>query len=307
MKFVIAIVMFTLSTPAFAEAGALVAPDVLSTQTRTLLSAGIREARATNPGAFEAVDHLRSKIAELDQRKRGGMAPVGLMLKPRGVSSFWPLVEHAAFKSPARGDLKDSAWLAWRMGVLEALGMLRDERAMPIFVAVLSDPNAQPQIIQAAARAAGRQSSDEAAELLIRLADDQRFGRNVQMGMGTCRRLSTAQALAGLADREEDEAHARELAKSLGEVANAWAWKTATVQQKAPAEHGAVRQTAAEALVRLYVRFNGPARQAASNALMVVDAPTTPSLIATAAREASTETAAALAELDKRFARNPTR
>lgn len=306
MKFVTAVVMFLLSTAAFAQSGALIPPSALSAQSRSQLASGIAAARTTDSKPFDSVSALRAKVAVLDQRKRGGLAPVGMMLKPMGASAFWPLVEHAAFSSPARTDLTDSAWLAWRVGVLEALGMTRDSRALPIFTAVLSDANASQEVSRAAAEALGRIGTDEAALSLVKFSADPRVGNAVQSSMGTCRRLTVATALVKHADAVVDEEQAKQLAKALGEVGNSWAWKTPAIA-KAQTEEGAVRQLAAEALVRLFVRFEGLARQAASNALMVVDAPNTSALIAAASREASEPTQQALTSLEQRYSRNPTK
>jgi hypothetical protein len=55
------------------------------------------------------------------------------------------------------------------------------------------------------------------------------------------------------------------------------------------------------------VRYGGDVRKAASNSLMVVDAAGTPSLIAAAKANAEPEVQAALASLQQRFERNPTR
>ncbi len=66
-------------------------------------------------------------------------------------------------------------------------------------------------------------------------------------------------------------------------------------------------RTAAAALVAAFLRSQGSLRDAASNALMVVDAPETPALIDAAQASASLEQRTALAALRARFANNPTR
>ena len=67
------------------------------------------------------------------------------------------------------------------------------------------------------------------------------------------------------------------------------------------------RRPAAEALVRAFVSWDGEVRQAASNALMVVDEPSTPTLIETAKKSASPEQQPPLDALAHRFANNPAR
>jgi hypothetical protein len=122
--------------------------------------------------------------------------------------------------------------------------------------------------------------------------------------MGGCRRLKIAQALGRALDEASDDERRKLAIRSLSEVGNAWAWRTPGPKQKS--DEGAVREAAARALLRAYVRFDGELRQAASNALMVVDSPLTPSLIG-AERSANPGARLALAELSLRFENNPTR
>lgn len=303
----VALMVLALSTSAFAQSGALISPSELSPQIREQLKAEIDAAKKTSPGAFQSVEDIRANMATIDARKRGGVAPVALLFKPMGAQALWALVEHAAFNSPPRGELSQSAWTAWQMGLLEAIGVLRDARTLPVFAAALKPSNAlADNVARAAAQGLARLGTEDAAQLLVKLSSDSVRGRAVQSAMGSCRRLVVAQALSALADGAKDEEHARIIAKQLGEVGNSWAWKTPAMKLAA-AEEGAVRQVAAEALLRIFVRFEGLARQAASNALMVVDAPTTSSLIAASSREATGDTKTALAKLADRFERNPTR
>lgn len=286
-------------------AGAIIGDTDLPAGARASLSEQIALARKANPGPFAAVASVRANVAKMDAQKRGRMAPVSLVLKPIGDAAVLPLIEQAAFVGD-RGDLSDSAWLAWQVGVIDAIGNLRDTRALPVLEAALKR-HSDAQLVRATAAALGKLGTEPAAKVLLDAARDSARAEAVRAAMGNCRRLIIAQALAAFADAERDERAAASLAKALGEVGNAWAWATPAVRDAAPAEEGAVRDVAATALVRLFVRFEGPARQAASNALLVVDSPTTRTAIEDAAREAPAETKVALTELTARFNRNPAR
>jgi len=72
-------------------------------------------------------------------------------------------------------------------------------------------------------------------------------------------------------------------------------------------EEAATRAVAAKALVGAFVSYSGELRQHASNALMVVDDPSTPALVAAAKKSATGALAADLDKLATRFAKNPTR
>lgn len=301
---VVALALSALPAAASAE-GAVASPADLPLETRSQLAEEIAAARKANPGPFAAVASVRAKMAELDANKRGRMAPVSLLLKPIGSAVLLPLIEQALFEGP-RGDLNDSAWLAWQVGLVETLGMLRDTRSLPVLDAALRT-NTRRELVRAAAEAIGRLGTDEAARLLVAFSSDALRGEQVRSAMGNCRRLIIAQSLAAHAERVDDAREATTLARALSDVGNAWAWETPAVRDAAPGEERAVRDVAAGALVRLFVRFDGPARQAASNALLVVDAPTTSEQIEIAARAAPAQAKDALATLAIRFGRNPAR
>jgi hypothetical protein len=67
------------------------------------------------------------------------------------------------------------------------------------------------------------------------------------------------------------------------------------------------KSIAANALVDAYVRFGGEVREQAAKALLVVDDASTRSAFAQAKKGASTDLAAALDGLDRRFAHDPAR
>lgn len=301
MKLVTALTVLLMSASAAWAEGAVVSAASLPMDVRSSLSAEIAAARKANPGPFAAVASVRANMAKLDARKRGRLAPVSLVLKPIGSEALLPLLEQAAFEG-SRGDLTDSAWLAWQIGVLETIGMIRDERSLPVLEGALK-ANSRPELVRAAAEAIGRLGTEKAAKLLVSVSADSVRGGAVISAMGSCRRLVVAQALANHAGRTSDEKTAVAIAKSLGDVGNAWAWETPAVRAIAGAEEGAVRQVAADALLQLFVRFEGPARQAASNALVVVNSPTTAGAIDALAREAAPQTKTALAELSRRLAK----
>jgi hypothetical protein len=93
--------------------------------------------------------------------------------------------------------------------------------------------------------------------------------------------------------------------KALGAVGNAYAWKTPEVKKSG--EGAQVRAIAAKALVAAFVAYDGEIRRKAETSILIVDDPSTPSLIAGAKQGASPELAAALDALAERFKHNPAR
>lgn len=286
--------------------GRVVAPEKLPDSSRVQLAAEIARARAKTPEAFTQLARALEAVPTLDARKRGRLAPVSPMLKRLGPDALWPMLERLAF------DAKDapaeaSAQLALDVGLIEAVGYLRDPRSAPVWRAVLEGPETRPEVMRAAAGALARLDSDDAASALVAYARADGLRRDAALAMmGHCRRLVVARALAdALKQPGRDVAGTKAILRSLGDVGNAWAWKTPAV--KARAEEDAVRRTAAEALLAAYLAHEGELRNAAANALLVVDAPATPSLLRQAREAASDADRRALDDLAGRLENNPTR
>jgi RNase P/RNase MRP subunit POP5 len=226
------------------------------------------------------------------------------MLKGLGATALFPMLAEVSVDASPRGDLSESAWTAWRVGLLEAVGMLRDPRSEPVLRAVLDSPETNFAVVKAAAEALGRVGSDAAAAKLVAMAKAKGPKQAAVMaGMGECRRTKVAEALAAAIGARPDDATAKLLLRSLGNVGSAWAWKTPVIA--ASGEEAAVRSAAAKALVGAFVAYEGEARSDATSAILVVDEASTPALIAAAKQKASPEARAALDALAARFAKSP--
>lgn len=287
-------------------AGLFVDASALPTKARTELAQEIARARAEVPELVKAVHDVAASAPDLDARSRLPGAPLTMPLKALGPRAFGPMVELLAFDARAARDLPASAAIALRLGLLEAVGIIRDARAVPVFSLVLarsSDFDTQ----RAAAEGLARVGTDDALAVLTSTARSTRGTereRAVLSGMHDCRREAAARFLAERLEASDiDDATARIVARSLGGVGNAWAWKTLPSQ----AEGVRTRSVAARALVAAYVRFGGAVREAAAKAVLVVDDPSTRALVEGAKRRATGDAMLALTELEARLANNPTR
>jgi len=272
------------------------AKAVAPTLDRARLTAWISEAKARSPRTFDALARVRARVPELDAKKRGPIAPLASSLSNLGPDSFAALAERIVDEDKG---LTGSARRAWRVGLVEAIGTLRDPRVREVVAPLLDDED--DLVVRVAAAAIGKVSDDASAALLISHLSREA----VVAGAGTCRRRGMANALAAVVSRRASLSSVKAAVHALGDLGAAWAWNTKTLV--APGEEGDIRSIAAAALVDAYVGFDGEIRQAASNALMVVDEPGTPARIASARSGASSDTLAALDRLAVRFARNPAR
>lgn len=296
-----------LAGEAMAAEGVLIGSGRLPAAARTTLVAEIQKARAATPAAFDKLDDLRKQLPEIDAAKRGRLAAMTPALKALGTDALLPMLEELAVESDGRGSLTETAWLAWRVALLEAVGALRDPRSAAVLTAILESPQTELPIVQAAAEALGKLGTDAAAAKLSALAavaGPKQAG--VLAGMGECRRASIAGALAGaIAPLPADGEAAKRILRSLGNVGSAWAWKTPVVA--ASGEEAATRKAAATALMGAFVASSGDVRRLAADAILVVDDPSTPALIAAARKGASAALHAELDALAARFAQSPIR
>ncbi len=269
--------------------------------------AEIARAKARSGETFTKVAGLYAQMPGADAMKRGRIAPVSPMLKPLGVDGAWAALEILAVNGPARGALTDSAWLAYRLGLIEAVGMAREPKMVPPLAAMLVSPSTEQGLVRPLAEALGRIGDDRAVASLVERARGETGERQLAIlsGMGNCRRVKTTELLAATLDAETDEVRAKTLARALSDAGNAGAWRTPGASAKS--EEGAVKLVAARSLVSALTRFEAEGLQAASNALLVVDANATTSLVKEARAQANPLQQAKLDAFLERFERNPTR
>ncbi len=297
-----------LAMPADASAaGVALDSTQLDATARTSLKADIDKARGESPDVFKAVYDIAARAKDLDAESRAPGIPFTRYFKNLGPRAFYPLVELMVFDSHAPSGLPATAESALRIGVIEAVGGIRDARAMPALAKVF-ESSRDLDTVRASANAIGKLGTDDGVQLLITSAKkfqttDPARERAILVGLHDCRREAAAHFLAQRLDGQPADAEtAKALIKSLGGVGNSWAWKTLPQNEAA-----ATRKAAAEGLMRAFVHYTGDLREAAAKALLVVDEASTPQMIAKAKAGASRETVMALDDFDKRFAQNPVR
>jgi len=295
----------SLSLPASATPGIGIDAAKLPPQTRTELRTNIDKARVSDPSAFREVRDIVAHAREADKKARGRKAATSLHLSSLGTKALLPMLELVAFDAaPLAANEKATDRASVNRDLVEAIGLLRDPRAMPVLVAVLARES-DFDTTRTAAEAIARQESDEAASTLV-VALGKASGERataILSGMGACHRAVIAKTLADRLGTRQDDTTARHVVKALGQVGNAWAWKTLSAR----GDEAASRETAARALVSAYVTYSGEVRETAAKALLVVDDAHTDALIEGARRGAAPDVALALDELARRVAQNPTR
>jgi HEAT repeat protein len=302
--FVAAFFLSCVSIAAPVGHGAVISPDRLVAAERSALEQSIIAARISSPAAFESLARLRQELPTLDADKRGRAVPVAAILKGMGKDALLPMLNEIAFDSQRRNGFTDSAWSAWRVGLVEAVGFLRDGRSAPVLTAILDGSDTDFDLIRAAAGALGKLGTDAVAQKLVTMARQKNPKQlAVLSGMGHCRRIAVANELVAALLAQPDAQTAKVVARSLGDIGSAWAWKTPIVQ--ASGEEIAVRSAAAKALVVSYVRYDDDARSSIGKALLMVDYSGTLALIEAQKKSELPERRVLLDELAVRFQKSP--
>ena len=270
------------------------------------LAASIAKARALHPAVFQKIARLPELAARLERHRRGRALALSPYLKSLGPDALFPMLEMLAVDAPARGSLKGDTWRDLRVGLIEAVGMLRDARAEPVLRATL-EQNSEPAIVRAAAVALGR-LGDDASALAPGEARDN-IGPETSGGHLGARRVPPAGRRAdpgGPLAQSPHPAHA-----SWSSSASSATSATPGRGRRRPSQRAA-RATqcvalAARALVQAFVANSGALRTKAATELLLVAHPSTPGLIAAARQSASPALQQALDHLAQRFAHNPVR
>ena len=273
------------------------------------LDASVARARREAPATFAGVASVVARADALDRSKRGRFFPMTPLLRSvtRGrPNAALALLEPLVFPERFTMPISQSARIALRAGLIEASGDLRDPAAAPVYRSIIGTATEYYEV-RAAVEALGKLGADSDAAMLVSLAVTPGPKQDAAIaGMGGCRRLVASRALEQLASQRPTGARARALLWSLATMASAWA--LATPNAAPSAEAPAIRDSAAHAALAVFVGTDDPSvRLEASNALMAIDAPDTPSWIAAAKSGASPELGSALDALALRFAHNPTR
>jgi HEAT repeat protein len=287
-----------------ATRGVLISPAALAAVDREQLQRELLRARRDHAPAFAALRALRQALPRLAQKQRGRVVNAVLPLRSLGAAGALPMLAELAVDAAPRGALSARAWQGWRVSLLEALGSLRDARALPVLEAIFRNSERDAAVLRAAARALGRLGSSRATAALVgalRTTDALRRLAAVA-GLGECRNPDAARALAALLRaRDQDRALQRAIIAALGDVGNAWAWRTPQLARTGQGD--AVRRLALEALVAAYPGLSDDAREAAAKALLLVGHEDSAKVIAAAA-ERRPAAQAAFDALARRLARD---
>jgi hypothetical protein len=289
-----------LSTAAFAgEAradGLAAKTSALSPAARSSLQAEIESAKTSFSTVRAKVRDVQSVKPEVYKQRRNPVPEAGRELQGLGKDALIPMLEALAFDASQPGLTQVEAE-ALTVGMLSAVGKLRDSRSAPVLRAVFEAQTSSTPIAFAAADALGKLcGTTERALLTDQLKDGNSLRLAAVAGLGECRHKAVVSTLAPLTTSGESPLRI-EAVKALGSLGSSWAW--ATLGKERAAEALAIRNAAAAAVVDAFVR-NEDVRTAAKRALTQIESPQALDLVRTAKANATDAgTIKALAGLEK--------
>lgn len=242
--------------------GLVAGPRDLSLAERTVLTRQIDELRAADPAICEAVANVQGHRPEFYKDLRNPVPMVGRELRRLGPDALLPMLDALVFDAPPTDGATLAEQNALKIGLLDAVGRLRDARAESALAAAFH--NTTGDVAVAAAEAVGRSCTDHALGVLETGLGGANRSAAIA-GLGQCRRVEAAEALSAALDATGDPGEAELIAKALGRVASSWAWQAMGSQHQAAGLK--VRAIATRALLRSFSRFGGEARQASIRGL----------------------------------------
>jgi hypothetical protein len=280
--------------------GVVASPLSLPNEVRLSLEKQIAQARAADPQIFAAVAAVDTYKPEGARRNRHGQPMAARAFMLMGPRALLPLIEWAAFKAPARGNLGEAEWRALGSGLLQAIGVLKDPRGAPVLRAVFAGAS-DPEWLEQAAMGLGMMCGEAERQLLIAETAPASGRRDAAVaGLGYCRTPETAQKLGELMAQATEPALAARVGRALGYVGSSWALAAEMKQgdkrhagRLAPEQADAIQRTAAEALVAALPRHAGETREAIGRGVLMVEHP-----IALDRLEAASRTAPAALRAD---------
>ncbi|MCU0655282.1 MAG: hypothetical protein MUF64_08335 [Polyangiaceae bacterium] len=288
---------------AWAEtAGIAVRAGALSEQLRASLLKEVTAFRASTPAPFAALRKVRGHKPEVYRELRNPLPLLAVTreLRALGPSALLPMLNELAFEARPREGATEAEWGALREGLLDTVGLLRDRRAAPVLLAAFEQGSLELNARIAAAKGLGRLGGDaELVALTKHLSTSDPVRVAALAGLGECKRIESATALAGLLTQESNEAEAERIARAMGSLASSWAWQAMGPDRQA--EGLEVRLAVARSLVPAFARLRAEGREQARKGLLLAEHPDTLALIDTEIARSDAATADALRVLKQRI------
>ncbi len=287
--------LFAVPSLAFAD-GLAVKPAALKASVKSSLEADIASAKVSKKAVRDLVRNVQGVRPEVYKQAQNPVPEASRELSRLGDDALMPMLESLAFDASQR-ELAVNEREALTVGMLFAVGKIRDAKASPVLRAVFESQASSTAVAMEAAVALGKLCGDaERDALKAQLAVGKPLRQAAVAGLAECRNAESVTLLAPIAKDTSSEIRIQAV-RSLGTVGASWAWRA--LGEAKQAEALTVRNAAAAALLDAFIA-NADARTEAKRAMLRTESTTLLGKVQ-AAKAAATDAdvASALGALEK--------
>ncbi len=261
---------------------------------RTALQNAVMADRLARPAAYDIVAVAKGCRPDGWMAARTPEPNCSRELRALGTAGLLPMLSALALDWSPQGLSTDAVNRAKEerallVGLLEAVGTLRDTRARGVLHTLwqqargrqelLTPLGRQMTVARATAEALGRLGGAlelQALQQHLR-ADDPLYTAAIA-GLGVCKRTDAAQLLVSALATAKDDATQRTIVQAMGAIASSWSWQALG---RVRAEDGLrVRQRVTDALLPLLAKTQGESRERVVQSLQLADLPDLPARLA---------------------------
>lgn len=209
------------------------APDFGSHPELEEISDELHELWREDPQIFARLAAARQAVRDWDAAWGHRPMNAARMLEGLGEEGLLPMLWALQGDDPFELKFGLRAWRTWRIGLIEAVGRLRDDRSIPVLIGIIegSDPHGATR--RAATSALGRTGDEDAISAVIDIArQDEDKLVDIIAGLGDARREVAQEFLLEVLLSSEDDEVRRVAIRSLGDWANQWAWQTSRLAER---------------------------------------------------------------------------
>ena len=275
--------------------GLLVAPSKLAPEARTALSKDIAAAKRDLATVRAKVRDVQSVKPEVYKKQRNPVPEAARELRSLGRDALVPMLEALAFDASQPGlDAREREALV--VGMISAVGVIRDSRSTPVLSAILDGEASLTPAAPAASVALGKTCGPaELKVLTTKSAEGSAVRAAAIEGLGECRTRESVNTLVTASRSTKDAGTLRAAVRALGTLGSSWAW--AAMGKADDREAQAIRTTASDRLIEVYVK-SADLRTEARRSILKCDAPNALERVRSAKTGADADTVKALETLE---------
>lgn len=183
-----------------------------------------------NPEAFASFESIRNAYPRIYQQRRGTYVNIARSLERLGDQGLLPMLWALVSDEPRSLGYDLMMWWNWRVGLIESVGRLADERSAPVLMEIIEGPDPHEMTRQVATSALGRIGDPVLIEDVIAVAEREPLKKAaIIAGLGQARRTVAVDYLLDSLSEEQDDEMERQIVRALGDWGNQWAWQTSSL------------------------------------------------------------------------------